>query len=299
MKISGFTIIRNALKYDFPVLEAISSLLPVCDEFVVAVGKSEDDTLSLIKSINSPKIKIIETVWDEELRKDGKVMAVETNKALAACTGDWCHYIQADEVLHEKDLPKIKKTLERCQDNKNIEGIEYNWIHFYGSYETFQDNRREWYAHEIRIIRRRPDIFSFGDAMGFRKKDEKGEWHKLKTANCGASIYHYGWVKPPKTMKVKKIETDKLYLPDEIIKKEEEDINEGNIYLDTFDLALFRGTHPKVMEERIKRAGWKFDLSKLSRTPRWLRAIRVFFHPLLKRLAKLVGMKEKQRRFYR
>ena len=66
MKVSGFTIIRNAIKYDFPAVEAISSALPLCDEFVVAVGDCNDGTLELIQSISSPKIKIVRTVWEEE-----------------------------------------------------------------------------------------------------------------------------------------------------------------------------------------------------------------------------------------
>jgi len=37
MKISGFTIIRNAVMNDYPVLEAIQSILPVVDEMVVLV----------------------------------------------------------------------------------------------------------------------------------------------------------------------------------------------------------------------------------------------------------------------
>src|SRR6201988_1568026 len=81
MKVSGFTIIRNALKYDYPVVEAITSVLPVCDEFIVSVGNSEDDTMQLIRSIQSPKIKIVESVWDDSLRIGGKVLANETNKA--------------------------------------------------------------------------------------------------------------------------------------------------------------------------------------------------------------------------
>ena len=70
MKVTGFSFIRNGVKFDFPIVEAIKSILPICDEFVVAVGKSEDDTLGLIQSIGSPKIKIIETVWDESLRPE-------------------------------------------------------------------------------------------------------------------------------------------------------------------------------------------------------------------------------------
>ena len=60
MKVAGFTIIRNAIKFDYPVVEAITSILPICDEFVVAVGNSDDETLQLIKQIDSPKIKIFE-----------------------------------------------------------------------------------------------------------------------------------------------------------------------------------------------------------------------------------------------
>jgi len=50
MKVSGFTFVRNAIRYDYPVVEAIQSILPLCTELVVAVGNSDDDTLQLIRS---------------------------------------------------------------------------------------------------------------------------------------------------------------------------------------------------------------------------------------------------------
>src|SRR4051812_33586569 len=118
MKVSGFTIVRNAIKYDYPIVEAITSILPLCDEVIVAVGKSEDETLQLIRSIGSPKIKIIETVWNESLREGGKVLADETNKAFAgiAADADWAFYIQGDEVIHEKYLPVIREAMEKYRD---------------------------------------------------------------------------------------------------------------------------------------------------------------------------------------
>ena len=81
MKVAGFTFIRNAVKNDYPIVEAITSILPICDEFVVALGNSEDETAQLIQAINSPKIKLINTVWDDTLRDGGAVFAVETDKA--------------------------------------------------------------------------------------------------------------------------------------------------------------------------------------------------------------------------
>src|SRR6266478_5060005 len=134
MKVSGFTIVRNAIKFDYPIVEAINSVLPICDEFIVAVGNSDDDTLNLIRSIHSPKIKIIATTWDDTLRQGGKVLAIETNKAFAAISpdADWCFYIQADEVVHEKYLPAIKDAMLKWKDDGKVEGLLFNYKHFYG-----------------------------------------------------------------------------------------------------------------------------------------------------------------------
>lgn len=155
MFVSGFTIVRNAIRFDYPIVEAIKSILPLCDEVVVAVGKSEDETLQLIKSINDSKIKIIETIWDDSLREGGKVLAAETNKAYDAISekADWCFYIQGDEVMHEKYLPTIKSEMEKWKDDTRVEGLLFNYTHFYGSYDFVGDSRK-WYREEIRIVRK-------------------------------------------------------------------------------------------------------------------------------------------------
>jgi glycosyltransferase involved in cell wall biosynthesis len=162
MKISGFTIVRNAIKYDYPIVEAITSILPICDEMIVAVGKSEDDTLELIRSIGSPKIKIIETIWDERLREGGKVLADETNKAFAAVSedSDWAFYIQGDEVIHEKYLPSIKASMEKFKNDSSVDGLLFNYTHFFGSYDFIGDSRR-WYRREIRVIKNDHTISSY------------------------------------------------------------------------------------------------------------------------------------------
>ena len=199
MKVSGFTIIRNAIKFDYPVIEAITSILPICDEFVVAIGNSNDDTLNLIKNIDSPKIKIIETIWDDTLREGGKVLADETNKAMDAISEDtdWCFYIQSDEVVHEKYLPNIKTAMKKHLSNPNVEGLLFNYTHFYGSYD-FIGVSRSWYKKEIRIVRNDKTIQSYKDAQGFRKNGGK-----LNVKSIDASIYHYGWVKHPKNQQAK------------------------------------------------------------------------------------------------
>jgi hypothetical protein len=207
MKVCGFSFVKNAVKFDYPVVEAITSILPVCDKFIVAVGDCEDGTRELIESIDSDKIEIIDTVWDPSLRERGRVLASETNKAFDAIPAeyDWCFYIQGDEVMHEKYLPGIVLSMKKYLDVKEVDGLIMHYTHFYGTFDYYADSRR-WYRSEIRIIRNNKEIRSWNDAQGFRWKNAK----KLTGVFLDANMYHYGWVRPPKLM-MNKLEGSKQY----------------------------------------------------------------------------------------
>lgn len=255
MRVCGFTIIRNAVKLDYPVVEAILSILPACDEFVVAVGKSEDDTLNLVKGIGSDKIRIIETEWDDTLREGGRVLAAETDKALRAIPAgtDWCFYIQADEAMHERYVPVVRAAMEKYKDDLTVDGLLFNYEHFYGSFDFVGDSWK-WYRREIRIVRHHPGIFSYRDAQGFRKKLNE----KLSVKMVDAYIYHYGWVRDPRTMQRKQKEFSHFYHKDEWIRDHFAKA-EAFDYSQIDSLKAFSGSHPAVMAERIRRLNWKFD----------------------------------------
>lgn len=252
MKISGFSFVRNAVTFDYPFLESISSFLPLCDEFVIAVGNSSDDTLQKLKSLNSPKIKIIETVWNESLRTGGQVLAQQTNIALDHVSGDWAFYLQADEVVHENDLEKIRASMLKYHDDKRVEGLLFSYKHFYGSYR-YIGSSRQWYRNEVRIIRNGIGVRSWGDAQGFRIKGQK-----LRVKPVDATIYHYGWVKPPEKMQAKQQSFNRLWHTDEWVKQHvgassQFDYNNGT------RLACYTGSHPAVMQKRIKSENWNFE----------------------------------------
>lgn len=273
MKVTGFTIIRNAIKYDYPVVEAITSVLPVCDEFLVSVGNSDDETMALIKSINSPKIKIIESVWDDKLREGGKLLSIETNKAFDAIGSDstWCFYIQSDEVIHEQYHTTIRKAMEQYATDEAVEGLLFDYVHFYGNY-NYVGNSRKWYRNEIRIIKNNKNIRSYKDAQGFRKTDDS----KLHVKKINAAVYHYGWVKPPKAQQAKQENFHKMWHNDEWMKKNIAAVEEFD-YSKIDSLDLFKGTHPEVMKKRIAQQNWefKFDPSqiKLSLKDKFLQSI--------------------------
>lgn len=260
MKVAGFTFIKNALQFDYPVVESILSVLPLCDEMVVAVGDSSDGTRELISSIPSDKIRIIDTVWDPTLREGGAVLADETNKALRAISGhpDWCIYIQGDEVLHEQYLNTVKQAMLQWKDHAEVDGLLFKYKHFYGSFDYIASSS-DWYRNEIRIVRHHPDIYSYRDAQGFRKGNDQ----KLRVKAVDAYIYHYGWVRPPQTMMDKKRNFGNYWGGDRV------DETFLKTYSGEFDysqidaLEKFTGTHPEVMKERISRMNWQFsyDLS--------------------------------------
>ncbi|MCX6266663.1 MAG: glycosyltransferase family 2 protein [Bacteroidetes bacterium] len=253
MKVSGFTFVRNAIKYDYPVVESIRSILPVCDEFIVAVGHSEDDTRNLVLSIGDPKIRIIDTICDDSLREGGKVLAIETNKAFDAISpdSDWAFYIQADEVVHERYLPVIRAAMEKWQSDPKVEGLVFNYTHFWGSYQYIGDSRR-WYRREVRIIRNDKLIRSYLDAQGFRK-----EGRKLLVAPVNAFVYHYGWVKPPRAQQAKQQTFHRYWHPDRWIEKTVSK-SEAFDYTGMDFLKPFTASHPRVMHDRIDKMDWKF-----------------------------------------
>jgi hypothetical protein len=253
MKIVGFTIVRNAIQYDYPIVESIQSILPIVDEYVIAVGKSGDETRSLIAQINSPKIKIIDTIWNDSLREGGRVLAEETNKAFDAIKeADWCFYLQGDEVVHEQYHQHITDVCYQYVDDHEVEGLLFKYIHFYGSYQYIGDSRK-WYRNEIRIIRNDKNIQSYRDAQGFRKNGRK-----LNVKKIDAAIYHYGWVKDPRFQQAKQQQFHKMWHDDEWVKQHVAQAT--NYDYSTIDsLKPFTGTHPAVMQQRLQRMNWDFS----------------------------------------
>ena len=257
MKISGFTFVRNARKFGLPVCESIRSILPLVDEFIVNVGISEDKTLRMIRGLRSKKIHIIQNPWDDRWMEKMRIYAVQTNLAMYRCTGDWLFYIQADEVVHEKDHSSIYKSMEKNLKDPEVQGLLFNWIHFWGSYRYFLDTYVN-YRREIRIVRNFLGVSSWKDAQGFRLDGKK-----LKVRPSGGRIFHYGWVVPPANAVEKAKNHSTFYRGKEATKKFQIDPKEKFFYnIHRYLLSEFKDAHPFVMKERIDEFVDTFDISR-------------------------------------
>jgi hypothetical protein len=204
--LSGFTIVRNAVKLDFPIVPAIRSVLEVCDEVVVNVGKSEDDTRDLVAAIDDPRVRILDTEWD--FTKKNIMLSIETQHAMDACRGSWGIYIQADEVLHERGAQILKEKVAEWDRDDRVEGLLVKYLHFYGGFDRIATSRR-WYRREVRCVRLGKDIRPYQGAQGFRVGPS---YRKVRARPTDAEMFHYGWARPAKAIK-EKLEISKTIYP--------------------------------------------------------------------------------------
>jgi hypothetical protein len=263
MKISGFTFVRNATKLAFPFKESILSILPIVDEYVIAYceGDEEDETLALIESISSNKIKIIETTWDPKTYYSNTLYAQLSDIAKEQCSGDWLFYLQGDEVVHERYHNVIKEACQYYLNNTEVEGLLFDYKHFWGDFDHYFSHHG-WYPREIRIIRNLPQIHSWRDAQSFRVYDsfessaefylQKANTRKLKVAAIPCEIYHYGWVRDPVKMRTKQNGMISTLDPN-LAKPVELTIDYGPLN----QVPKFKGSHPAVMKNRIAAMDWQ------------------------------------------
>ncbi len=251
MLCAGFTIVKNAVRYGYPVKESILSALPLCDAFYVLIGDCDDGTEALIRSIDSDKIKIHHSVWDQSVNTNGEVLALETNKAMALIPEEytWLLYLQADEALHEKDYPVIQEAMHRYQNQTRVEGLLFSYHHFWGSF-SYVGTTSKWYRREIRIIKNRKDIFSYRDAQGFRKTPND----KLQVVLIDADVYHYGWVRPPEKMQEKYAGVQQYWSNENKYIPQQSEFDYSQIDA----LAEFHGTHPATMQAMVDAQLWEF-----------------------------------------
>jgi glycosyltransferase involved in cell wall biosynthesis len=239
--VSAFTFIRNGELLGYPFLESIQSVLPIVDEFVVAIGKSDDNTLQKVQSINSNKIRIIETQWNEGMKDRGFVYAQQKMTAQFNCIGDWAFYLEGDEVLHEKDLQTIQNSMKNYLNNPEVEALYFDFYHFYGKPDQIGI---AGYRRAPRIIRNTIRNYS-PDGLFFVVMDKNKRGRYPKAANAGCHIYHYGHVRKLDYKHKKNLQISKYWN-----KEPESSSTYGNV--DLAEIRSFKGTHPTIIQDWLK-----------------------------------------------
>jgi glycosyltransferase involved in cell wall biosynthesis len=253
LRVSGFTFVRDAVRLDYPIVESIRSALPIVDEYIVNVGDCTDDTLEVINAIDDPRIRIVRTDWNPDRFVAGATNADQTNIALDQCVHPWCLYLQADELIHEDDYGKITGAMDEYTQREDVDGLLFHYNHFWGDYDRVHRGHN-WYDRDIRAIKNGRGIKSYKSAQSFRKNGSK-----LRVADCGARIFHYGWVRHPDVMRRKQIALDSLHHDQEWVRKRHEDPGRPWDYGPLDRIPRYSGTHPAVMADRIAGKDWRAE----------------------------------------
>ena len=280
MKVSGFTFLRNGQKLGYPFVESIRSILPIVDEFVIALGPCDDDTEKMLRAIGDPKIHIIPTQWNERIQPgysvNGFVYGQQKSIALFNCTGDWAFYLEADEVVHEDDLSKIRAAMEKHLGDPRVEALAFDYLHFYGNANTVVWSPG-WYRSEVRVIRNTIPAWS-SEALFFNVVVGHKKSRYPRAAHTGATIYHYGWVRSEAQMNLKSAEVHKYWddKPAAVVDYSK---------IDPQVLRPFTGTHPKIVQDWLPKADGLFQAN-----PNHELTSREKKHRRLMKLEKLFGV---------
>jgi glycosyltransferase involved in cell wall biosynthesis len=280
MKVSGFTFLRNGQKLGYPFVASIRSILPIVDEFIIALGPCDDETEKMLRAIGDPKIRVIPTQWNERIQPgysvNGFVYGQQKSIALFNCTGDWAFYLEADEVVHENDLPKIRAAMERSLDDPRVEALAFDYLHFYGNANTVVWSPG-WYRSEVRVIRNTIPAWS-SEALFFNVVDGHKKSRYPRAAHTGATIYHYGWVRSEAQMNLKSAAVHKYWDAKPAAKVDYSKI-------DPSALKLFTGSHPKIVQDWLPKANALFQAD-----PNHQLTSRQKKHRLMMKLEKIFGV---------
>ena len=275
MKVSAFTFIKNGQILGYPFLQSIQSVLPIVDEFVVNVGESEDDTLSLIKSLNSSKIRIIQSKWNDTMQDSGYVYGQQKMIAQFNCTGDWAFYVEGDEVYHESELKKIRETMKIHLTDSNVEALVFDFYHFYGNSNSLLDSPG-WYRSEARIIKNSVRTYA-PDGLFWLVLDGNKNGRYPKAKHTSAHCYHYGWVRNEEQMNLKSKKVQKYW------GKKYEKIDYSK--MDQSIIKEFHGTHPKIVQEWLPK-----ELGLFQVDPTYQPTKKQKKHRIMLKLEKLFGI---------
>jgi glycosyltransferase involved in cell wall biosynthesis len=239
VKVSAFTFIKNGQILGYPFVESIQSILTIVDEFVINVGESEDDTLLVIQSIHSSKIRIIKSKWNDTMQERGFVYGQQKMIAQYNCTGDWAFYIEGDEVYHENDLEQIRESMIMHLDDPNVEALAFDFYHFYGNSDSYLDSPG-WYRSEVRIIKN--SVRSYApDGLFWLVLNSNKQGRYPRAKHTGVSCYHYGWLRSQEQMNLKSEKVQKYWAKDPV----KVDYSQ----MDQSIIKEFQGSHPEIIQE--------------------------------------------------
>lgn len=187
--IGGTIIVRNAIKQDYCIVEAIDSLSPAVDEVLVGDCGSDDGTAEML--LGSLKrwsnVKLVCGIDWECINGRERLSKITTDLKNMLCT-DWHFNLQADEILHEDSIHSILAAVRESREAYHVRRFN-----LWGSSKTMVrlDLPKGKPVSDVvcRLAKTRYD--SFGDAESLNAPGARNRIDSI-------SIFHMGFVRDKK-----------------------------------------------------------------------------------------------------
>lgn len=205
-RLSVFTTLKNGVTLGYPFVESILSLLPICDEYIVLEGHSDDDTLRWLERLRDrfpDKIKIHRFPWPQGL-EGGSSIAWMQDRALNLCRGNWAYLQQADEVMPPENLPYLRKLiaprtpLERIIGRRRFNSYTIDLMHVIDNFQRI-DTRYcanadfpQGLRWSLRLVRLRPFARRFVSSAGDGWSLQGPGCSLIGTAQLPMPVVHLG-----------------------------------------------------------------------------------------------------------
>ncbi len=257
--ISGCVAARNSVKFGYPLRECLESLVPICDEVVLAYDPTTDDgTPELaIRLRDELGIVLFESPWDMNNMKKGLEIGHQSQVAMDACSPstEWRLCVQQDEAFHEEDHSKIQELVRN--DLPGVTGFDFVRPYFFGNLHTI---RRDWSVKITRLTKKGTHTYDDFDGQNCRPLNPL-----MHHADSGIWLYHYSRIGDPQLIAKRVRNVDSFFHAEDNLPEESElapydfSTREYDSYAFTenpkethSELLTYQGTHPLPFAELYK-----------------------------------------------
>jgi hypothetical protein len=209
----------NLIIMDYPFAEALENALAVCDEAVIVVSDSEDDTADWVMDLQVYHGWERVAVAYQQFHYDRHWQQRWWEFAASLTDAEWLMYHDADEVFHEDDIPVIRSQMTRPE----IKLICFPYTHFYMT----PSYTRNFYPYHTRLGRRSagyrmqnwctdgtpnfPACQMVTGVDGLEAHNQRGDHVAYMTER---PFYHYSWARHPRALALSQAKHKAWYTAD-------------------------------------------------------------------------------------
>lgn len=261
----------NVTIMDYPLEEAVYTALQICDEAVIVMGQSQDDTEQRVWSIFEGYEPGRVVMCKQYFVYDRGWQQRWWNFAVAQTDAEWLLWLDADEAIHEGKVGKIHDLMEKPDCGL----IRFPFLHFYATkdyairmplvHNTRMGRRSIGYRMVNWCTDQTPNNAACQVVFGLDGIEANAHsWEGEYIEDVDAPIYHYGWCRDATALAISQVKHRAWYADGGGLERGTIPMVRPHPFdvkgkLSNGRLARWEGSHPAIMDKWFNdhRERWK------------------------------------------